>query len=367
MKEQLRAAVIGCGSGGKGQAGAHSIGYAHGAAYRQSSQVELVAVADVNADNLAAYAQEFRVPPGHIYTDYVEMLKQERPDLVSVCTWPPLHREMVIAAARAGARGIWCEKPMTLSLADADEMLSACRESGTYLIINHQRRFLEPFVAARQVIDSGQIGEVLTIHAGIDDWDLLSWGTHWVDMFRFLLHDAACTWVMSQIDATSNRIRYGHAVEDHGVTCFAFTTGTHAFLETGIQVPNAPVMRIAGSQGLIDLMNVPPDQFDGTLRILSTHHLGWQTPPLSEGLHGIHGFHRSLAELIAAVHGQTESMINGDSGRATTEMILAAYESARLRKRIDLPLASREFPLATYAGGGVEPAASPTGEYEHGH
>lgn len=347
---KLRSVVIGCGSGSQGRAGAHSIGYAHGAAYRESPDVALVGVADLNPANLAAYTSEFQIDPSHAYIDYVEMLKQEAPDIVSVCTWPPLHPEMVINAATYGAKGIWCEKPMALSLSAIDQMLEACRASGSYLIVNHQRRFLEPFTLARSIMDSGQIGETLTIHAGIDDWDLLSWGTHWIDMFRFLQHDARCEWVMSQIDTRSNRIRYGHSVEDHGVTCFAFPSGTHAFLETGIQTPNSPAMRIAGTEGLIDLMNTPSDQLEGAVRVLSPTQRGWEVPRTSENLNSIRGFHQSLAELVATMRGGPESQINGESGRATTEMILAAYESARLRRRIDLPLQISDFPLSAYAG-----------------
>lgn len=362
MEEPLRAVVIGCGAGGSGRGGSHSIGYAHGEAYRQASQVDLVAAADLNPTNLAHFADEFDLSESQTFTNHAEMLELVRPDLVSVCTWPPFHADMVTSAAHRGARGVWCEKPMALSLADADRMLEECRVTDTKLIVNHQRRYLEPFRVARDVIQADRIGDVLTIHAGIDGWDLLSWGTHWVDMFRFLLNDTSCEWVMAQFDTRSGQKKYGHPVEDHGVTCFAFENGTHAFLETGIQVPSAPALRIAGTKGLIDIHNSNDRRARGALRIMTPEHLGWDEPPLSEGLHSQSGFDRALGKLVGAVLGGPTPSISGESGRVTTEMIMAAYESARLRRRIELPLATRDFPLEAYAGLSRETMTSPIEE-----
>lgn len=361
MAERLRAVVIGCGSGGQGKAGVHSIGYLHGGTYQRSDRVELVAAADLNDEHAATYANEFGFD--RTYRDYREMLATERPDLVSVCTWPPLHAEMVIAAAGAGAKGIWSEKPMALSLGDADRMLEACAQSGSRVVINHQRRYLPRFREARRLIADRAIGDVLTIHAGIEGWDLLSWGTHWIDMYRFLLGERACDWVVAQVDARSQTRKYGHLVEDHSLACFGFAGGTHGFLECGRAVPHAPAIRISGQDGLIDIFEDSFTENGKELRYLSSTTNGWVEPELNEGVgYFLAATGGVLRDLIGWIDGGPEPGVSGGGARATTEMLMAAYESARRGTIIDLPLTATDFPLEDLAqraagnAGGVVPS-----------
>ena len=71
----------------------------------------------------------------------VKCWNAESLDIVSICTWPPLHCEMVVAAAESGVKAILCEKPMALNLKEADQMLDSCEKSGTKLVVGHQHRF----------------------------------------------------------------------------------------------------------------------------------------------------------------------------------------------------------------------------------
>jgi len=98
-----------------------------------------------------------------MYDTVEEMLAKENLDLVSVCTWPPLHADGVVAAAQAKAKGIVCEKPMTNSLGEADRMLEACNANGTKLIVSHQRRFNKRYVEAKQALKEGKIGQLVEI------------------------------------------------------------------------------------------------------------------------------------------------------------------------------------------------------------
>ena len=100
--EAYRVGVVGCGL----IARAHVRGY-------QEVGPKLIAGADTSASQRARFRQEY--PDVTMYVDYREMLEKEELDLVSVCTWPPFHEEMVVAAAEAGIKGIVCEKPMAVS------------------------------------------------------------------------------------------------------------------------------------------------------------------------------------------------------------------------------------------------------------
>jgi UDP-N-acetylglucosamine 3-dehydrogenase len=102
----FRAAILGCGGRGR----------AHAAGYAAARNVRLVAVADPVAENARALAAEHEATA---YADYRALLESERPEVVSVCTWPHLHRKMVQAAIAAGARAIHCQKPMAPTWGDA--------------------------------------------------------------------------------------------------------------------------------------------------------------------------------------------------------------------------------------------------------
>ncbi|HEY3129508.1 MAG TPA: Gfo/Idh/MocA family oxidoreductase, partial [Acidobacteriota bacterium] len=132
-----------------------------------------------------------------LYHDYREMLEKEKLDIVAVATQPPLHPEMVIAAAEAGVSGILCEKPMALSLGECDAMLAACEKSKVKLAINFSNRWSGQHEAVRQLSNSGRWGPLLHIVAcshgckPTPEWEadtegpLLHDAIHMLDLMRF--------------------------------------------------------------------------------------------------------------------------------------------------------------------------------------
>ena len=113
---------------------------------------------------------------------------------------------MVLAAARHRPRAILCEKPIALTLPDADAMIAACREAGTLLVIGHQRRFAPQYIAARRVIEQGTLGPIRLIEAyGHPGSSMLVDSTHTVDLLRFFLDEAPVEWVIGQVDARRGR------------------------------------------------------------------------------------------------------------------------------------------------------------------
>ena len=167
------ACVIGCGRGGDGSAGAHSIGYLHANSYCEHPDCNLVAAVDVDLDNLAAFQSHYAVAGGQ---DLDATLRAHRPDVVSICTYVGSHRDLVERCIAAGVRGIWCEKPFALCMDDARAMIDQCDHAGVALVVNFQRRFLPVFTRARDLIHSGAIGDPILLVAGIDNWDAMEWG-----------------------------------------------------------------------------------------------------------------------------------------------------------------------------------------------
>jgi len=318
-----RAAIVGAGAPiAKTNANLEgfSIGYSHARGYLAHPDVDIVAVADINETN----AQALAVFAGgaSAYTSLDALLATQRIDILSVCTWPTLHCEMVLTAIEAGVRTILCEKPMAVSLGEIDQMVKAANNAGTRLFVNHQRRYEQPYAGARRLIEDGHLGELLRIEGYVGGgWDLMSWGSHWVDMARFFNGDRDISWVFAAADSTGN-VRYGHYVEDQMLLQFGFENGTLALIHTGPHTTGAGLI-VTGSNGTMHLGT----QF-ATLA-LQGDTSGLQQKYLGIGPDSPNGFVEAIANIIASTQAGTASLIDGTSGHVDTEVIMAAYASAR--------------------------------------
>jgi len=146
----FKVGIIGCGRRGK----AHARGYA------ASEDAEIVACADPNRENAEALAKEQKVPESKVYADYERMLAVEEPDVVSICTWPGLHAQMVIDSAEAGVKAVFCEKPMAPTWGESKRLYQACVDSGVVVAFCHQRRFEASYLKAKSLVNNGAIGEL---------------------------------------------------------------------------------------------------------------------------------------------------------------------------------------------------------------
>jgi predicted dehydrogenase len=127
---------------------------------RRVNRARLVALVDAHAPTLQEARKELEVDTG--YADYREALADSRVDAVVVVTPTALHREVVIEAARAG-KHVLCEKPMAMDVGECDEMIEACDAAGVTLQVAFMRRYDESFLAAKERVDAGEIGDVVLV------------------------------------------------------------------------------------------------------------------------------------------------------------------------------------------------------------
>lgn len=340
-----RAVVVGAGRppalGVQGFEG-FSIGYWHGAVYQATPDVELCAVVDISNENASAFADHFGSVA--VYSDLEEMLAAERPDIVSICTWPGLHRDMTVAALGAGVGIVLCEKPMGVSLADVDDMLAAAERSGGRVFINHQRRFEQPYDGLRRLIEDGALGEILRLEGWVGKgWDLMSWGTHWVDMLRYYTGDAAPEWLLAAAPASGN-VRYGHLVEDQMLLQLRFQNGPLALIHCGSHLDGFGIT-VTGSKAVVTIDDAGVNVYahsdaeaDRLRAVLSVDATGTDT------------LGQAIADIIRATDAGEPSRIDGTNGHVATEIIMAAYLSARTARRIEFPLTDREVDLRPTVG-----------------
>ena len=358
---RYRAAIIGCGR----------IAHGHARGYRAQPDVDLVACADIAPEALQRFADEFGIPGRHLSLE--EMLDRERPDVVSVCTHEPLHAPVVLAAAKYQPRGILCEKPIALTLPDADAMIAACAAAGTLLVIGHQRRFSPQYIAAKRTLDSGAIGEVTTILAhGHPGSSLLVDGTHTIDLVRFFLNDAPVSWVFGQIDDSALREAWSHPAETAALGWIGFASGVRCLLTDGgvrldgrleglgrdVTGPNYHHITLLGSAGQL---NIGGDHVDTGTPIVTVQRgpvqeevpLPW--PLAGDDMH-LPPFSEEIRVLLRCLETGAPHPLAAAGARTTLEVLLAIYESARRRAVVALPLEVRDNPLFALREALTQPA-----------
>jgi UDP-N-acetylglucosamine 3-dehydrogenase len=147
----LKAAVIGVGMMGRN----------HARVYAQMEGSRLVAAADPDATVLEPIARTYQVK---VYTDYVQMLDEEKPDLVSIAVPTRLHRQVAVTAMKRGVH-VFVEKPISTCVEDGQRIVDCARREGVKLAVGHIERFNPAVIELKKQLDAGQLGRIFQIHA----------------------------------------------------------------------------------------------------------------------------------------------------------------------------------------------------------
>jgi len=326
----FRVGIIGCGRPWRSD-GATGFGmsHCHALGYERSPDARIVALADLVPENAEAFQQQHGGDA--IYTDYHEMLANEQLDIVSVCTWPHLHAQMVIDCAKAGVRAIHCEKPMAPTWGEAKRMAETCDAHGVQLTFNHQRRMSPEFRQARQMLRDGAVGDLVRVDGMCGN--LFDWGTHWFDMFFFYNDETPATAVLGQVEPSGGQTVFGVTLEGEGVSQVRFGNGVIGLLSTSAEQGWPLMTRIVGTDGIIEAaLRTDP------LRIFTPASNGWEVIAL-EGSNSLQDtVAAGVEDLVAALKEGREPELSSRKVLRATELIFATYESARRGRRVDLPL-----------------------------
>lgn len=326
----LTAAVIASGAQGR----VHANGYAI------QPGVRLAAVADVDHELARRLADEHGATA---YSDYRALIDEVRPDLLSVCTPPAFHRDVVEYAIRNGVRGIHCEKPIALTWDDAREMVGLAAEHGVAFSINHQRRFDVLHRAVRDAIVSGEIGDVV----GLEGYcaNLFDWGSHTVDLMFFYLGDVPAEAVLGALDVSARKRVYGALTETAAVSHIRYRNGVNGIVITGRDYePLSPLggngLLVHGRTGRIEVFGdvATVRSASGTRTIHADVDDAFRLEMGGVNHAIIQGTARALAELAAVVEGGGELTLDARHGLAAAEVVFATYESSARRGRVELPL-----------------------------
>ncbi|HUE75716.1 MAG TPA: Gfo/Idh/MocA family oxidoreductase, partial [Chloroflexota bacterium] len=325
----------------------------HARGYRANEDIiDLVAIADSSAEARASFGDRWGVTAEKQYADYRQMLDVERLDIVSVASWHGQHAEMTVAAAFRQAKLILCEKPMALNLGEADQMITAARRNNVKLAIGHMRRFYSGWEMARSLVKDGSIGEPRRVWSVVLE-GLLNWGTHTIDGMRYVLGDPATEWVMGSVERKTDRYERGMRIEDACIGLIAFANGCQAVVENDLTHEGSINFQIIGTEGMIDVD-------ENNVRLFNATSGGWhdlgnpQNDPFGDQARGLVEW---LEDRIDDYRGEATK------ARATLEIMMAIYESARCREVVRMPLRTRVSPLDLMVESGQLPVERP-GRYD---
>ncbi|WP_049898521.1 Gfo/Idh/MocA family protein [Halococcus agarilyticus] len=350
-----KAGVVGTGGiAGMGILGMHDeevigkekIDASHAGGYASTDGIDLVAVADIDEQNLETFGQAWDIPQERQYVGHDAMLAAEDLDVISVCTPSYLHHEHVLDAAQSAADPdvIWCEKPIASRVSAAEKMVEVCDETGTELVVNHSFRFTDKLQRLHDLIHKQDLlGEVKSVSTQYR-MELMRNSTHVLDTLVYLL-DARAEQVSGYINGENEAVDSldaatevtdsgggGHLVMDEGT-----------FITVDCTIPrdiSSMMLNFIGTEGKLYLNND-----DGEWRYWAFEdgeHVERPLPGIDGAWTWEDDYKRSFANAAHHVqdllNGETENYSPGAEAARSLEIIVAFYLSDYTGSTIEVPL-----------------------------
>lgn len=341
----IKFALLGCGRIAKRHAELLGTGQIAGA--------KMVAVCDVQRDRAEAFGAKYGVPA---FQSIDEMLRDGRIDAVSVLTPSGMHADHAVAVANSG-RHVIVEKPMALTLVDAQRMIEASDRAGVRLFVVKQNRFNVPVVKAREALDAGRFGKLVLGTVRVrwcrdqsyynnDSWRgtwaqdggvLANQASHHVDMLGWFMGD------VESVHARAMTALVDIEAEDTAVATVKFRNGALGVIEaTGATRPKdmEGSLSVLGSGGAVEIAGFAVNkirtwQFGVTLasdvEVMEKYSVN---PP------NVYGFgHQAYYEhVVDCLANGAAPLVDGHHGRQSLELIMALYESIASGREVQLPL-----------------------------
>jgi UDP-N-acetyl-2-amino-2-deoxyglucuronate dehydrogenase len=340
MSDMLRFGLIGCGR----------VAPRHAESLLSLPGAQLVAVADVRESRAERFAAQYHAAA---HTDYHALLARQDVDVVNICTPSGLHAQMAVEAMQAGKHVI-VEKPIALTLHDADLMIGAARVYGLKLCVVLQNRYNRPMQDLKQVIESGMLGRLLLGNATVrwyrpqeyyeDGWH----GTWAMDggalMNQSIHHIDALQWLLGRpesVFAYSATLAHRMEAEDIGVASIRFHGGTLGVVEgSTVTYPENLEGSVAvfGERGSLKVGGTALNrkvlwkvagELEHEKELLTREQVD---PPSVYGTS-----HRAvIADMIEAILVNRAPKTDGREAKKSLALVLAMYESARTGQPVNL-------------------------------
>ncbi|MEM3576164.1 MAG: Gfo/Idh/MocA family oxidoreductase [Thermoproteota archaeon] len=346
MKKKVNVGIIGCGI----------IAPSHVSGYLKSGMANVVALCDKKTEKAKALAERFNLSEVKIYSDYEQLLQDPEIDAVSICTPHYLHAEMTTKAAEY-KKHVLCEKPMAISLKQADEMIRACKKNGVKLEIVFQYRFTPDTRKIKEEFENGKFGIPIYGEAVVKwyredssyyyaDETARSWRGKWsTEGGGALINQSIHTidllqWIMGPVDylyAIYDTRTHNIEVEDLAVAALKFKNGALGTILGSVALrPQENWLGIYGSKKSVivgsDLKIVKQWEEEGKSKVIDEVKEKEETLTPSVGHDGvIEDFLRSIVE-------DKTPYVTGEEGRKALEIVLAIYKAHKTGSKVSFPL-----------------------------
>lgn len=349
--KKLRYALIGCGR----------ISPNHVAAVKQLERdLEFVAVCDIDGANMQNICETFELDQLGVkrYADYREMLEKEEIELAAIATPSGKHAEIAAYCLEHGVHLI-VEKPITLSLAEADRLIELADKNQLVLCVSHQNRFNKSIVKIREAVESGAFGRMLhgTAHVRWNrsqeyytqapwrgTWEqdggaLMNQCIHNIDLLRWMMGDE-----VAEVFAYTDNLQHGYIdAEDLGLAVVKFANGAYGMIEgtTNVFPRNLEeILYLFGETGTVKAGGKSVNVIEEWLFADASEDAEAVKREYGENPPNVYGFgHLPLyRDVVDAVREKRPPAIDGRAGRRALELVLAIYKSAAEGRPVRLPL-----------------------------
>lgn len=353
----MKYALIGC-----GRVSPHHVKAA------KANGLEVIAFCDCKNENIddmldrAGLTDTFGALPR--YADWNALLDAEKPDMVSIALPSGLHAQAALDCINKGVHTL-IEKPMAMSVQDADAIIEAAEKTGVTVGVCHQNRFNIAVQEMRKAIDAGWLGQLshgaVTVRwsRGKEYYDQADWRGKWasdggtlmnqcihgIDLLRWMLGDE----LVEVFGFTERRQHPYIEAEDVGVAVLKFANGAVATLEGTVNCKDIDLeehLSVFGSDGMIKLGGTSANTVD----VWQMPHAEADLSGLIEKTNNVYGNgHTSLfKDFAAAIQEKRPPYVDAQAGRNALETVLAVYKSAAEGKPVQLPL--KECSSADFTG-----------------
>lgn len=341
--KMIKMGLIGCGR----------IAAKHFEAAGELTNAKFITCADIIPERAVAAAEKYGL--NTYYTNYQEMLAKEKLDLAVICTPSGLHPEIGIEVAKKKIH-VLTEKPMAIDLPSADNLIKACDDNKVHLFVVKQNRLNPTMQLLKKAVDKGRFGRIYLVQSNVfwqrpqSYYDMAKWrGTWLLDGGAFLNQAShyvdALYWLIGSVNsvmAETATMERKIEAEDTGIAIINFSNGAVGSINvTMLTYPKnyEGSITILGEKGTVKVSGIALNKidnwefedYDDDDRVLEE--VNYQ--PLS--VYGS-GHLPYYLNVIDSMTGNTNPHTNGRDGRRSLEIILAIYQSARIGKRIELPI-----------------------------
>ena len=308
-----------------GVIGVGAMGENHVRVYHKMEEANLMGVSDVSERALKKIEKKYDAKG---YTDYCELLANPEIEVVSVCVPTTFHHDVVMEAIRH-KKHVLVEKPIAFTLTEAEEMIAAAKEAGVILATGHVERFNPAVQKAKELIDDGVIGDIVSAFAKrvgplpprIKDVGVsIDLAIHDLDIMNYLFEEE-----ITQVYGTMNSSFDDSEFEDHAEIMVSFDNESTGIIEVNWLTPyKRRELELTGTAGIIsvDYIQQSIEVFGKFAQDIEIVH--------EEPLKG------ELKSFLNSVVEEKEPVITGEDGLKALKMVIAANKSSKEHRPVSL-------------------------------